>query len=92
MAYRILEPAKMFSQKCYLLWTIRNIMDAINGSRIMKFLSVMDTFEAQFIKKISFRQMYDLFKRKKQYFFYRKIPNGLASAKYETIFFFWQTV
>ena len=36
--------------------------------------SAKDTFEAQFGKKITFRQLYDLFKQKKQYIFNRKIP------------------
>ena len=34
----------------------------------------MDTFEAQFGKKITFCELYDLFKHKKQHIFNRKIP------------------
>ena len=40
-----------FTQKRYLLWTIRDIMDTINGSKIMASCSAMDTFETQFVKK-----------------------------------------
>ena len=49
-------------------------MDLINGSKIVESDSVMDTFELQFGKKLTFRQQYDLFKRNKQYIFNRKIP------------------
>ena len=36
--------------------------------------SVLDTFELQFGKKLTFRQLYDLLKRNKQCIFNRKIP------------------
>ena len=65
---------KNFAQKRYLLWTIRDIMDTINGSKIMESSSAMGTFEAQFGKKITYRQLHDLFKLNKKYIFNRKIP------------------
>ena len=68
-----LDKVKKFGQKRYLLWSIRDIMDLINGSKIVESDSVMDTFELQFGKKLTFRQLYDLFKRNKQYIFNRKI-------------------
>ena len=44
---------KKFDQKRYLLWTIRDIMHMINESKIMDSSSTIDTFEAQFGKKIT---------------------------------------
>ena len=68
------DKVKKFAQKRYLLWSIRDIMDLINGPKIVESDSVMDTFELQFGKKLTFRQLYGLFKRNKQYIFNRKIP------------------
>ena len=37
-------------------------MDMVNGSKIMESSFAMDIFEAQFGKKITFRQLCNLFK------------------------------
>ena len=65
---------KKFFQKRYLLWTIRDIMDIINGSKTVQSDVPSDSFEAKFGKKVTFRQLYDLLKRHKQYVFNQKIP------------------
>ena len=49
-------------------------MDIINGSKTVQSDAPSDSFEAKFGKTITFRQLYDLFKRHKQYVFNRKIP------------------
>ena len=36
-----LNKVEAFAQKCYLLWTIRDIMGMINGSKIMEYSSTM---------------------------------------------------
>ena len=65
---------KKFAQKRYLLWTIRDIMAIINGSKTVQSEAPSDSFVAKFGKKITFRQLYGLLKRHKQYVFNRKIP------------------
>ena len=65
---------KNLAQKRYLLWTIRDIMDIINGSKTVQSDAPSDSFEAKFGKKMTFHQLYDLLKRHKQYVFNRKIP------------------
>ena len=67
------DKVKKFAQKRYLLWSIRDIMNLINGSKIVESDSVMDTFELQFGNNLTFCQLYDLFKQNKQHTFNRKI-------------------
>ena len=46
----------------------------INGSKVMENNLNSDTFESNFEKKLTFRQLYDILKRNKQYIFNKKIP------------------
>ena len=69
----IFNKENKFVQKRYLLWTIREILDIINGSKLLE-SSEGDKFCFKFGKDITFRQLYDLLKRHKQYIFNTKIP------------------
>lgn len=69
----VFNKVKKYAQKRYLLWKIRDIFDIINGSKIMENVEI-ETYESKFGKKITFRQLYDMFKKNKQYIFNKKIP------------------
>ena len=60
-------------QKRYLLWTIRHILDIINGSKLLE-SSEGDNVYFKFEKDITFRELYDILRRHKQYIFNTKIP------------------
>ena len=70
----IVNKVKRYALKRYILWKIRDIFDMINGSKIMENNPNSDTFESNFGKKLTFRQLYDIFKKNKQYIFNKKIP------------------
>ena len=58
--------------KRYLLWTIREIFEIVNGSDI---IDSCETFQDRFQKKLTFRQLYDFLKFHKEYIFNRSIPH-----------------
>ena len=64
---------RKFAQKRYLLWTMREILEIINGSKLLE-SSEGDNFCFKFGKDITFRQLYDVMKRHKAYIFNKKIP------------------
>ena len=68
---------KKFVQKRYLLWTIGEISDTINGSKLLE-SSEGDNFCFKFGKDITFRRLYDLLKRHKEYIFNTKILQWLC--------------
>ena len=72
--FGVVNKVKKFAQKRYLLWKIRDIFDMINGSKVMENNPNFDTFKSNFEKKLTFRQLYDILKRNKQYIFNKKIP------------------
>ena len=77
----VVNKVKKFAQKRYLLWKIRDIFDMINGSKVMENNPDSDTFESNFEKKLTFRQLYDILKRNKQYIFNKKIPQWSCLCK-----------
>ena len=70
---------KQFIPKRYLLWTIREIFEIVNGSDI---IDSYDTFQDRFQKKLTFRQLYDFLKFHKEYIFNRSIPHWSCLVKY----------
>ena len=64
---------KVFKQKLYLLWNIRDVLDIANGSGKIK---VPDTFFRKFEKALTFSQLYDFLKVHKEYAFNKNIPHG----------------
>ena len=63
---------EQFIPKRYLLWTIREIFEIVNGSDI---INSCETFPDRFQKKSTFRQLYDFLKFRKDYIFNRSIPH-----------------
>ena len=70
---------KQFIPKGYLVWTIRENFEIVNGSGI---IDSCETFQDRFQKKLTFRQMYHFLKFHKKYIFNRSIPTGYACVKY----------
>ena len=64
---------KKYAQKRYLLWRTRDILEILNGSKVLE-SSVIDNFKTQFGKEITFRQVCPLLKQRKQYIFNKRIP------------------
>ena len=63
---------KDFIPKCYLLWTIREILEIANGSDMVK---TCETFQDKFQKKLTFRQLYDFIKFHKECILNRSISH-----------------
>ena len=55
---------KQYAQKCYLQWTIQELLGIINGKIPVEECS---TFSDSFDKDLVFRQLYDFLKKRKQY-------------------------
>ena len=64
---------RIFKQKMYLLWTMRDILDIANG---FGKIGISDTFENKFGKLLKFSQLYDFFKVHKEYAYNKNIPHG----------------
>ena len=59
----------------YLLWTLRDLLDMINGCPLVaqeKFDGIVDIFD----KKLTFRQLYNFVKSRKYFVFNRDIPHA----------------
>ena len=65
---------KFFAQKHYLLWQLRDLLSILNGSTVVKVNA--PNFRVAFEHEISFTQMYDFLKSKKEYFYNRNIPHS----------------
>ena len=59
----------------YLLWTLRNLLDMINGSSLVA-QEKFDSFEEIFDKRLTFRQLYNFVKSRKYFVFNRDIPQA----------------
>lgn len=66
---------KVFKQKLYLLWNIKDVLNIANGSGKIK---VPDTFFHKFEKELTFSQLYDFLKAHKEYAFNKNIPHGFC--------------
>ena len=63
-----------YVQKQYLLWTLRDLLDIINGNAMA--VRANENFESVFLEKMSFGQLYQFVKSHKQYIFNRDIPHS----------------
>ena len=64
-----------FVQKQYLLWTLRDTLDIINGSEL-EGVPNETSFNGRFDKVLSFERLYHFFKVHKQYVWNRDIPES----------------
>ena len=58
---------RIYLPKQYLLWTLRDILDIVNGES--------SNFQTTFSEKLTFSQLYDFIKANKQFVFNNKIPH-----------------
>ena len=84
----VVNKVKKFAQKRYLLWKIRDIFDMINGSKVMENNPNSDTFESNFEKKLTFRQLYDI-RETSSIFSIRRSLNGPVCARFAKMQCFW---
>ena len=66
----------MYVQKQYLLWTLRDTLDIINGSKFEGGPNNEASFPGTFEKKLSFAKLYNFFKAHKQYIWNKNIPES----------------
>ena len=69
---------KQYTQKCYLQWTIRELLGIINRKIPVEECS---TFPHSFDKDLTFRQLYDFLKKRKQYKFCNQTPHESCTCK-----------
>ena len=69
----IKDGERIYKQKLYLLWTLRDLFEIVNGSGKIK---LDDTFFKRFGKEITFSQLYDFLKAHKEYAWNKNIPQG----------------
>ena len=64
--------SRVYEQKRYLLWPIRDILEILNGNS----LSEESTFVSTFDTELSFSLFYRFLKMHKQYIYNSKIPHN----------------
>ena len=64
---------RCYKQLLHLLWNLRDLLDIINGTRKV---DVADTFYQNFKKLVTFSQLYDSAKYRKEYCYDQNIPHG----------------
>ena len=64
---------RCYKQLLHLLWNLRDLLDIINGTRKV---DVADTFYQNFKKLVTFSQLYDFAKYRKEYCYDQNIPHG----------------
>ena len=70
-----IDGISQYVQKQYLLWTLRDVLDIINGN-VMAGVNVNESFQSVFQRKLSFGQLYHFIKTHKQYIFNKNIPHS----------------
>lgn len=65
-----------FVQKQYLLWTIRDLLGIINGSSSMEGVGMNESYTDVFDEDLSFTQLYQFLKVRKQYVWNKNIPEA----------------
>ena len=68
---------RQYQQKQYLLWTLRELFEIVNGCTQISHLNLSEEecFESKFNVKLTFRQLYDFIKVNKYYIFNKQIPH-----------------
>ena len=64
---------RIYKQRLYLLWNLRDIIDIPNGTRK---LEIANCFIQTFNKSLTFLQLYDFLKAYKEYSYNKNIPHG----------------
>ena len=78
---------KMFRQKKYLLWTLNDLLDIANGCSVSS--NESNTFVTTFNRKLSFRQLYEFIKTKKENIYNKNIPHTTSPCEIcENIIYF----
>jgi len=71
-----IDGKSQYVQKQYLLWTLKETLDIINGSEFVGLSRNESSFPEMFDKKLSFAKLYSFFKAHKQYVWNRDIPES----------------
>ena len=66
---------KVYETKKYFLWTLNELLNIANGCEATG-IQPEDSFVSHFGKKLSFRHLYELIKRNKQYIYNKNIPHA----------------
>ena len=64
---------RIYKQKLYLLWNMRDIIDIANGTGKIE---IANSFIQTFNKSLTFSQLYDFLKAHKEYSYNKNIPHG----------------
>eukprot|EP00111_Clytia_hemisphaerica_P013977 TCONS_00041134-protein len=67
-----------YAQKRYLQWTIRELLDIVNGNSEVE---GSPTFQEDFQRDLTFRQLYDFLKKRKQYKFSNQTPHESCTCE-----------
>ena len=66
---------RQYQQKQYLIWTLRELFEIVNGCTHISHLNSSECFEIKFNVKLTFRLLYDFIKVNKYYIFNKQIPH-----------------
>ena len=73
---------RQYQQKQYLLWTLRELFEIVNGCTQISHLNSSECFESKFNVKLTFCQLYDFIKVNKYYILINKFHILHASARF----------
>ena len=68
---------KVYETKKYLLWTLNDLLDILNGCEVTGF-QTEDSFMNELGRKLSFRQFYEWIKANKQFIYNKNISHAGA--------------
>ena len=83
---------RQYQRKLYLLWTLREIFEIVNGCTQISHLNSSECFESKFNVKLTFRQLYDFIKVNKYYIFNKQIPHTACLCEICEMQCSWQKV
>ena len=66
---------RQYLPRQYLLWTLRDLLDIVNGTSELLSLQNSSSFVSMFTEKLTFSQIYDFIKSNKQFIFNKNIPH-----------------
>ena len=71
---------RKYLSRQYLLWTLRDLLDIVNGSS--ESLQNSQSFVSTFSEKLTFSQLYDFIKGHKQFIYNKNIPHSSCFVTY----------
>ena len=84
----IINGKKVYETKKYLLWTLNDLLDILNGCEVTG-IQTENSFMNESGRKLSFLLLYELIKANKQYIYNKNIPHAtcLCEICENTVFF-----